>query len=80
VVIDRWWHVRELGLETDAVLRRWRSEGATHLLINEAGQRFVAADPTALLGADDWTALDALRARLRVLDTVGEGYTLYALP
>ena len=80
VVIDRWWHLRELGLRPDEVLARWRAEGVTHLLISEDGRQFVQRDPTTLLEADDWEALEAVEARLRVVNTVGEAYTLYALP
>jgi hypothetical protein len=80
VVIDRWWHLRALDLEPPAILARWRAEGVTHLLISEAGRRFVEADPTMPFTAADWSALEALRGQLQMVDTVGDAYTLYALP
>jgi hypothetical protein len=61
-------------------VRQWRAEGVTHVLLHETGRAFEQADPRSALQPSDWTELAALRGQLRVTATVGDAYTLYALP
>ncbi len=78
-VIDRWWHLRQTAGSAEAILARWRADGATHLLIFEAGAEFVRSDPDSLLAAADWAELEQLRDRLPARQDLGGVYSLYPL-
>jgi hypothetical protein len=80
VVIDRWWHLRRTVGGVPAILDRWRGEGVSHILVYEAGLSYVRAQSGGEFDATDWAALDAVRAQLVPLETIGDAYTLYALP
>jgi hypothetical protein len=78
VVIDRWWHLRRTVGSAAQILARWRAEGATHLLIYDAGQQLIQANPNAF-DPSDWTELAGLRTNLKQTAVFGGAYTLYAL-
>jgi hypothetical protein len=78
VVIDRWWHLRRTVGLAGAILARWRAEGATHLLIYDAGAKYIQANPNAF-DPSDWTELAGLRTNLEQVAAFGGTYTLYAL-
>jgi hypothetical protein len=80
VVIDRWWHLRRTLGSAPAILAQWRAAEATHVLIYDAGARFVAADGRSPLEPADWSELDQLRAQLRLVEDFGSVYSLYAIP
>jgi hypothetical protein len=80
VVIDRWWHARATTGTAAATVQQWQAAGVTHVLLYETGRAFEAANPRSPLQPGDWAELEALRRQLRVVATVGDAYTLYALP
>ncbi len=76
--IDRWYLLRRAGLAPADILRRWQSQGYTHLLLNRAGAQFEFDTRPQLTPADQ----EALRALLRSLTLTADlgDYRLYALP
>ena len=80
VVIDRWWHLRRSVGATEAILARWKAEGVTHVLIQDAGVSFVQSQRDAAFVDSDWRELDALRSRLRPTWEIRGAYSLYELP
>jgi hypothetical protein len=79
-IIDRWWHLRRTLGSADAIRSRWQADGTTHVLIYDAGADFVRSQPDSPFEASDWVELDVLRARLRLVESLGGAYSLYALP
>jgi len=82
LIIDRWWHLRRsrtLGA-ADAVIAQWKEDGLTHILLYDLGVQFVQSQSDNPFEDDDWAELDALRARLRLVENIGGVYSLYALP
>lgn len=80
-MIDQWWHDREVYGDPLAILGHWRDQGYTHVLIFEAGMRFLYEhEPYDPMGDEDIDAIDNLRPHMHKLwqDPVGS-YTLYAL-
>jgi hypothetical protein len=80
VVIDRWWHLRRSVGATEAITARWKAEGVTHVLIQDAGVSFVQSQRDAAFVDSDWMELDALRSRLRPTWEIRGAYSLYELP
>jgi hypothetical protein len=80
VIIDRWWHLRQSGATAAGLVRAWQAAGVTHLLVYETGRAFVAAEAASPFQPADWVELEALRAALGAGQTIGDAYTLYALP
>jgi hypothetical protein len=80
VIIDRWWHLRRTVGDSETILARWQAQGVTHILIYDTGIRFLQTQPANGYEATDWIELEALRARLEVVEQMGDVYSLYALP
>lgn len=80
VVVDRWWYARQQGADAQQAIAQWRAAGATHVLLYEVGARFIENEPGHPFEPADWAELDRLRAALRLVESLGDGYTLYALP
>jgi hypothetical protein len=80
VVIDRWWHLRQSGATADGLLQQWQAADVTHVLVYETGQAFARDEANSPFAPSDWTELDAFRARLTLVETIGGAYSLYALP
>ena len=80
-LINQWWHDRQLEPDPLSIAHRWHDEGFTHVLVFEAGMRFlVEEEPHEPLTADDLAALDRLRTEaLTIVWEGGDAYTLYAL-
>lgn len=80
VLLDRWWHLRRLGLSGTEIAAQWRAEGVGYVLIFEQGRSVVEQTGFDPLTAADWTALQALRQNdlTLVADYFG-GYQLYRL-
>jgi hypothetical protein len=76
--IDRWYLDRRNMGGPQAILRSWRREGYTHLLLNDAGANFERSHRQELTQAD-WEALDALLSHLTPLADFGGAYHLYSL-
>lgn len=80
-LIDEWWHARQLEPDPLAIARGWAADGVTHVLVYEAGLRYVIdEEPYQPMTADDERAFDTLRGT--VLTPVGDdlpAYTLYEL-
>jgi hypothetical protein len=80
VIIDRWWHLRRTVGEASAIAAYWKTEGFTHVLLYDAGAKFVQAEPTSAFTAADWAELEALRTQLRLMEDMGAVYSLYLIP
>jgi len=84
-ILDRW--LRERYPQPGAAPRgpeeiqsSLQSMGYTHLLVHTAGVEFVRQEGRAIYRAEDWQALEALLARLPVVQSFGAAYQLYVLP
>ncbi len=79
--LDRWWHDRQLEEDPIRIAHRWRAEGITHVLIYEAGGRFLLhEEPFDPLREEDVAALDRLRGKaLALIWEVTDVYALYEL-
>jgi hypothetical protein len=80
-MIDNWWHDRERYGAPEAIARHWRSEGYTHVLIYDAGGRFlIEEEPYDPMTEADWEALESLRGiALEPVWVEPDAYSLYAL-
>jgi hypothetical protein len=63
-----------------AILRQWRSQGVTDVLLYDAGVRVIQASANNGYDPADWSDLDQLRSALTVVSHYGDAYTLYAVP
>jgi 4-amino-4-deoxy-L-arabinose transferase-like glycosyltransferase len=78
VWLDRWFLDRtEIG-DDHAILRAWREQGFTHLLVYKLGADFERQHRKEL-SRGDWEALDHLLSQLPPLDDFGGVYQLYTL-
>jgi hypothetical protein len=78
VWIDRWFLDRtEIG-DDHAILRAWREQGFTHLLVYKLGADFERQHRKEL-SRGDWEAFDRLLSQLPSPDDFGGVYQLYAL-
>jgi hypothetical protein len=76
VWIDQW-YVQRRTLDTpEAILDSWDSQGITHVLLFNAGMEFVRANDRRYT-QDDWQALQLLLQKLKPVETIGDGYSLY---
>jgi len=80
VIIDRWWHLRRKGMPPAAAIADWKAQGATHVLIYDAGVKFLRDHRDSRFVESDWTELENLRGRMQLVDQIGSDYALYALP
>lgn len=79
-LLDRWWHLRQLGVSPDEVARNWEREGVSHVLIFHAGAQAVRTAGTDPFVREDWEALEAfIERQLVLLPGSTEAYGLYAL-
>jgi hypothetical protein len=79
-ILDRWKRSYNTLGDSQSILRSWRQEGYTHVLVYTAGVDFMrtANDPHHPL--NELTALDAFLAQLPAPQTFGSSYSLYLLP
>lgn len=79
--LDAWWHDRQLEDDPFQIARRWRDEDITHVLVYEAGARFLLdEEPFDPLSKDDMAALMRLRGEVLIPTwEVAGAYALYAL-
>ncbi len=80
VIIDRWWHLRRRGQTPAAGLAEWKAQGVTHILIYDAGVKFLRDHKDNRFVEDDWTALENLRGQMPLVEELGGVYSLYGLP
>jgi hypothetical protein len=80
VIIDRWWHLRRTLGSADDVLARWQAQGFTHVLIYDTGVRFLKTQPDNGYDPADWAELETLQMWLRLVEQMGDAYSLYAMP
>ncbi len=80
VIIDRWWHLRRTGKTPTSALADWKAQGATHVLIYDAGVKFLREHRDNRFVESDWIELENLRAQMRLIEKIGGDYSLYALP
>jgi hypothetical protein len=76
--IDRWYLDRKLIGSPDAILRSWREQGFSHLLVYTVGAEYERRTRPELK-ASDWAALDELLASLEEPISFGGTYQLYRL-
>jgi hypothetical protein len=80
VFLERWWHLRQQGLDADGIAARWREQGMTHVLIYWAGADAVRQEGFDPLTPADWLELNRLEQdHLSVLVAWEGSYGLYAL-
>jgi hypothetical protein len=77
-IIDRWHHDTLLYQNPGDVLRNWRAQGYTHLLLSRLGMEYVLGNDQSYTPGD-WDNLDALLGGLQPVAQVGDAYSLYAL-
>lgn len=79
--LDRWWHDRQLESDPFQIAHRWRAAGITHVLVYEAGARFLLhEEPFDPLSEEDVAALNRLRGEMLIpIWGIGGAYTLYEL-
>jgi hypothetical protein len=77
--LDRWYLAMRAGESPESILRRWREEGWTYVLIFNAGADFERFSRSEY-PPSDWEAFDRLRSLLQATRRFGEGYTLYWIP
>lgn len=76
--LDNWWYLRQAGGDAAGIARVLRQRGITHVLVYDLGISWVRR--TTALSVADWTELDVLRqSQLRLVENIGDTYTLYAL-
>jgi hypothetical protein len=80
VIIDRWWHLRRKGMPPAAAIADWKAQGATHVLIYDAGVKFLRDHRDIRFAESDWTELENLRGQMRRVEQIGSDYSLYILP
>lgn len=80
-LINRWWHDQQTFGDPAAIAADWQEAGFTHVLIFEAGGRFlIEQEPYDPLTEDDWAALADLREKaLTPVWAELDSYTLYEL-
>ncbi|MGD2251915.1 MAG: hypothetical protein PVF70_03255 [Anaerolineales bacterium] len=80
VFLERWWHLRQQGLDAASIAARWREQGVTHVLIYWAGADAVRQEGFDPLTPVDWLELNRLEQdHLSVLVAWEGSYGLYAL-
>ena len=79
--LNAWWHDRQLESDPFQIAHRWRDEGITHVLVYEAGARFLLdEEPFDPLSEDDAAALMRLRGEVLIpIWEIAGAYTLYEL-
>jgi hypothetical protein len=77
-VIDRWYDDSQTYADSEQILRSWRAQGYTHLLLRVAGLDFVRASDSRI-SAKNWEKLDSLLNSLTLPDKIAPGYELYEL-
>ena len=80
VIIDRWWHLRRTGKTPASALADWKAQGATHVLIYDRGVKFLRDHGDSRFVESDWIELENLRVQMRLIEKMGDDYSLYALP
>lgn len=77
-LIDRWYLDSLLYQEPEKILKSWRYEGYTHLLIYRLGMEFERQRRTELT-QEHWQMLDTLLDSLQAPTSYGETYELYSI-
>jgi len=77
-VIDRWYDDTQTYADSDQILRAWRAQGYTHLLLHVAGLDFVR-ESDSRISAKNWGKLDSLLNSLTSPDKIAPSYELYEL-
>jgi hypothetical protein len=80
VFLERWWYLRQQGLDASSIAAGWREQGVTHVLIYWAGADAVRQEGFDPLTPADWLELNRLEQdHLSVLVAWEGSYGLYAL-
>ncbi len=80
-ILDGFLHLRHRFGDAAAIDHYLRQAGYSHVLVHEAGYRFVLQDGFDPVGPDDVAVLEALRRDFwQPVMAFGDVYTLYALP
>ena len=76
--IDRW-YLDHLSFEgNDEILKKWRTDGFSHILIYKAGADFERENREDI-PISNWQDLDALLAGLTLQEDIGGKYQLYSM-
>jgi hypothetical protein len=76
--IDRWYLDRLRFDGNDEILKKWRTDGFSHILIYKAGADFERDNRTEIPNSS-WQDLDALLASLTLQEDFGGIYQLYSM-
>ena len=77
-LIDNWYLARTRYGNDENILKSWKNQGYTHVLVYLDGADYERDHRTAL-SPQDWLVLDNLLAKLPSPMEFGESYTLYSL-
>jgi hypothetical protein len=78
-ILDRWWHARQVHGPAEAIAQAWREAGFTHVLLFRTGYRFIVDDSFDPISPADQDALiELIDSHLRLVETFGGEYELYA--
>jgi hypothetical protein len=78
VWIDRW-YLDHLSFEgNDEIMKKWRTDGFSHILIYKAGADFERENRDDIPNSN-WQDLDALLAGLTLQEDIGGKYQLYSM-
>jgi hypothetical protein len=79
-VIHRWPSDWVAYHEPAEIVRAWKKQGYTHLLINQFGADFVRSNHTNGPSPEAWDGLDKMIASLPLVKNIVDSYEIYALP
>jgi hypothetical protein len=79
-LLDRWWHLRQQGLDAEAIVHQWQTQGVTHVLVFESGRSAVETTGFDPFTAADWDQLRELReTKLELVTDYLGAYQLYSI-
>ncbi len=79
-VIDRWPSDWASQRDQVAIVKAWKEQGYTHLLINQLGADFVRSYDKNGPSPEAWAGMDAMLASLPLVENIAGSYEIYALP
>lgn len=79
-IIGRWYHDWSTHHNPDQIIRSWRNQGYTHVLLNHTGADFIRNYDVNAPSSDYWDGLQTTMESLVPVDSAVGGYRLYQLP
>ena len=74
-------HIQGQGQNAEQIADAWREEGFTHLLLHQAGLKFIQNEENSPIGTAEQAIINEIKTeQLRQIQEIGEGsYLLYQL-